>query len=74
MARALYYTFETYKKLMLIGFRAMQEIPMFYCTCRDIPLTLARAFGKSFRPASPIVEDIWETIWTKDILIFPDKV
>ena len=45
-----------------------------FTTCRDIPSTLARNFGKSFRPASPNVEGIWETIWTKGILIFPDKV
>ena len=31
---------------------------------RDIPLTLARAFGKRFRPSVANVEGIWETIWT----------
>ena len=31
-------------------------------TWRDIPLTLARAFGKRFRPSVANVEGIWEYI------------
>ena len=36
----------------------------YFTTWRDIPLTLARAFGKRFRPSVANVEGIWETIWT----------
>ena len=37
---------------------------IYITTWRDIPLTLARAFGKRFRPSVANVEGIWETIWT----------
>ena len=42
-----------------------------FTTCRDVPLTLARAFGKMPRPASPNVEGIWETICQRFVIFEP---